>query len=119
MSLDAPLQLLEPDWVLPIVPAGVVHEHYSVAIEHGRIVSLGPRADLRARYPAATRIALADHLLMPGLVNAHGHLAMTLLRGLAEDLPLKRWLEEKIWRSKRGGSMLSSSPTERRSRWWK
>ena len=40
---------------------------------------------------------LNDHILMPGLVNAHGHAAMSLLRGYADDLPLRPWLEKHIW----------------------
>ncbi len=98
MTTDtAVTQLLEPDWLLPIVPAGVVHEAFSVAIDAGRITAIGPRDTLRHTYPAAARTPLPGHVLMPGLVNGHGHFAMTLLRGLAEDLPLKAWLEQRIW----------------------
>jgi len=97
MSKRANDLLLEPDWLLPIVPAGIVHEGWSLAIAGGRIDALGPREVMRRQYPARERLSLPHHVLMPGLVNAHGHLAMTLLRGLAEDLPLETWLRERIW----------------------
>ncbi len=97
MPATAPLRLLEPDWLLPIEPHGTIHRRYSVLIDDALIVAVGPREVLRSDHPNATRVALAGRLLMPGLVNAHGHLAMTLLRGLAEDVPLKAWLEEHIW----------------------
>ena len=89
--------LLEPDWLLPIVPAGVVHEGFGLAVAGSDIVAVAPHAELRERFPDAERIALAGKLVMPGLVNAHGHMAMTLLRGLAEDLPLDAWLADRVW----------------------
>jgi 5-methylthioadenosine/S-adenosylhomocysteine deaminase len=52
---------------------------------------------MRRQFPGSERLSLPHHVLLPGLVNAHGHLAMTLLRGLAEDLPLEAWLKERIW----------------------
>ena len=63
----------------------------------GRIEALLPAAQAAARYPGAARVDLAEHVLIPGLVNAHTHAAMALMRGLADDLPLMRWLEEHIW----------------------
>ncbi len=48
-------------------------------------------------YAPRERIELAAHALIPGLVNAHTHNPMTLMRGLADDLPLMRWLQEHIW----------------------
>jgi 5-methylthioadenosine/S-adenosylhomocysteine deaminase len=89
--------LVAADWILPIVPRGVVHEGHALALSGGRIDDLGPRESMRARYPAHRFVDLPGHALMPGLVNAHGHLAMTLLRGLAEDLPLEEWLKDRIW----------------------
>ena len=63
----------------------------------GNIEALLPVAQARARFAGYERIALDEHALIPGLVNAHTHAAMTLMRGLADDLPLMRWLEEHIW----------------------
>ncbi len=88
--------LLHPEWVVPVVPRGTVLEHYSVAVSGGRITALLPRDQARAIQAESER-ELPGHALMPGLVNAHGHAAMSLLRGYADDLPLMPWLEEHIW----------------------
>ncbi len=89
--------LLLPRWILPIRPAAVVLEDHAVAISQGRLLDICPAGEALLRYTAAEVVPLADKLLMPGLVNAHGHAAMTLLRGLADDLPLLEWLNEHIW----------------------
>jgi 5-methylthioadenosine/S-adenosylhomocysteine deaminase len=88
--------LLHPDWVVPVVPRGTVLEQYSVALADGRITALLPR-DQTQSIQAASELELPGHAIMPGLVNAHGHAAMSLLRGYADDLPLMPWLEEHIW----------------------
>ena len=88
--------LLHPDWVVPVVPRGTVLEQYSVALAEGRITALLPR-DQTQSIQAASELELPGHAIMPGLVNAHGHAAMSLLRGYADDLPLMPWLEEHIW----------------------
>lgn len=90
-------QVLHPRYVLPVAPDNVVLENASLALEDGRIAAVGPRADIDARYPGADALHLDSHILMPGLVNAHGHLAMTLMRGLSESQPLDAWLQETIW----------------------
>jgi len=89
--------LIHPRWLVPVEPAGVVHQGYSVAVRDGRIESVLPSAEALARYGDYAHVRLDDHVLIPGLVNAHTHAAMTLLRGLADDLPLMRWLTEHIW----------------------
>ena len=63
----------------------------------GLIEAVLPRAAAQARFPSYQRVDLPGHALIPGLVNAHTHAAMALMRGLADDLPLMRWLEEHIW----------------------
>jgi len=89
--------LLCARWIVPIEPRDTVLENHAVAIADGRIVALLPRAEAETRYQPHTTIDLGQHALLPGLVNAHTHAAMTLLRGLADDLPLMRWLQEHIW----------------------
>jgi 5-methylthioadenosine/S-adenosylhomocysteine deaminase len=84
-------------WVVPIEPRGAVLEDHAVAVADGTIEALLPRAEALERYPGYARVELGDHALIPGLVNAHTHAAMTLMRGLADDLPLMRWLEHHIW----------------------
>ena len=88
--------LLHPDWIVPVVPRGVVLEKHSLAITDGRISHLLPRAQA-IELQAQETIDLAGQALMPGLVNLHGHAAMSLLRGYADDLPLMPWLEQHIW----------------------
>jgi 5-methylthioadenosine/S-adenosylhomocysteine deaminase len=89
--------LVHARWIVPVEPAGRVLEHHSLAIDHGRIVALLPTAEAQSRFSATEEVHLPHHALIPGLVNAHTHAAMTLLRGLADDLPLMRWLQDHIW----------------------
>jgi 5-methylthioadenosine/S-adenosylhomocysteine deaminase len=74
-----------------------VLEQHAVAVRDGKIEAVLPAQHAAARFPGYQEFELKDHVLMPGLVNAHTHAAMSLLRGLADDLPLMRWLEEHIW----------------------
>ncbi|MES2821917.1 MAG: TRZ/ATZ family hydrolase [Pseudomonadota bacterium] len=93
----APLDLLLlPTWLVPVEPAGVVLQGHGLGIRDGRIVLIAPRAEA-LKHPAKDVRELPQMLLAPGLVNAHGHAAMTLFRGLADDLPLMTWLEQHIW----------------------
>ncbi len=89
--------LILAGWCIPVEPHGIVLDDHAVAITDGRIVDLLPAADARSLYAAGTTIERPGHALIPGFVNAHTHAAMTLLRGLADDLPLERWLKESIW----------------------
>jgi 5-methylthioadenosine/S-adenosylhomocysteine deaminase len=93
--------LIHARWVVPVEPAGVVLEEHSVAVAGGRIVAVLARPDALARYQAAVSVELPRHVLIPGLINAHTHAAMTLLRGLADDLPLMEWLNGHIWPAER------------------
>jgi 5-methylthioadenosine/S-adenosylhomocysteine deaminase len=89
--------LIEARWVVPVEPHGVVHDHHAVAVTGGRITGLAPIAQARTQWQPTEVVALPEHVLIPGLVNAHTHNPMTLMRGLADDLPLMRWLEDHIW----------------------
>jgi 5-methylthioadenosine/S-adenosylhomocysteine deaminase len=89
--------LLCPRWIVPVEPAGEVLEDHCVAVRGGLIEAVLPRAAAETRFPSYEKLVLAEHVLIPGLVNAHTHAAMALMRGLADDLPLMRWLEEHIW----------------------
>ena len=91
------VSLLEPRWIVPVVPANTVLSEHSVVLSDETIVAVLPRETARTRYPDATVTTLAEHVLIPGLINAHGHSAMTLLRGYADDLPLMTWLTDHIW----------------------
>jgi len=74
-----------------------VLEDHAVAIRDGIIEAILPAAQARARFPGYDERGLDNHVLIPGLVNAHTHAAMSLMRGLADDLPLMTWLEKHIW----------------------
>lgn len=74
----------------------VLHRH-SLVIDGGRILDLLPTSEALQRYSAAHIDERPDHIVMPGLINTHTHLAMNLFRGLADDLPLMTWLQEHIW----------------------
>ncbi len=84
-------------WIVPVEPSGVVLDDHAVVVRDGRILAVVPRADALANYPASLRIDRPSHVLLPGLVNAHTHAAMTLFRGMADDLPLDIWLNQHIW----------------------
>ncbi|MEQ9464643.1 MAG: TRZ/ATZ family hydrolase [Haliea sp.] len=88
--------LIHPGWILPMAPANSVLVDHSLAVSGGRIVALVPRREATA-IAARDVFELPGHALLPGLVNAHGHAAMCLLRGYADDLPLMPWLEQHIW----------------------
>lgn len=89
--------LINSRWIIPVVPENRVFEHCALAIDQQKIVGIYPQVEAKSKFDAASVVDLADHILMPGLVNAHGHAAMSLLRGYADDLPLQPWLEEHIW----------------------
>jgi len=89
--------LITARWVVPVEPDRVVLEGHAVAVHDGAIIEVVPQADAAAKYAPRERVDLPEHALIPGLVNAHTHNPMTLLRGLADDLPLMQWLQEHIW----------------------
>ncbi len=88
--------LLFPTWLVPIEPAGVVLKDHAIGIYQGRIALILPHEQAKA-LKAERSLQLPGMMLTPGLVNGHGHAAMTLFRGLADDLPLMSWLREHIW----------------------
>ncbi len=88
---------IDADWIIPVVPRGAALTDHSLLVHAGRIVALVARAQAQAAYVATRHLRLHGHALLPGLVNAHTHAAMTLLRGYADDLPLMTWLNEHIW----------------------
>lgn len=87
---------IDARFVIPVEPSGALVDH-ALVVDAGRIVALVPSALADAEYAPRERVTLPEHALIPGLVNAHTHSAMALLRGIADDVPLKAWLEEHIW----------------------
>jgi 5-methylthioadenosine/S-adenosylhomocysteine deaminase len=88
--------LIHPGFIVPAVPEGVVLEAHSLAVTGHTISAILPRQQARV-IRAERELDLHGHVLLPGLVNAHGHAAMSLLRGYADDQPLMPWLEQHIW----------------------
>ncbi len=89
--------LIEAGWVIPVEPHALVLADHAVAVRNGEIVAVLPIAQAREQFAAAQTISRPKSILMPGLVNAHVHNPMTLLRGVADDLPLMEWLTKHIW----------------------
>jgi len=89
--------LICPEWIIPIEPARITLSRHAVAVNDGRIVALLPCDEALLRFRPRKTMNLPGQVLLPGLVNLHTHAAMSLLRGYADDLPLMRWLSERIW----------------------
>ena len=89
--------IITPGWIAPMTLPVSVISGCSVVVNKQRIIAILPSDEALLRYCADTQHLLPDSLLMPGLVNTHGHGAMSLLRGFADDLPLQEWLEDHIW----------------------
>jgi len=96
MPLEAVDLRIDAGWVIPIEPAGALPAH-SVIVHGGRIVAVMPTNEVDLRYRAQDHVTLPRHAVLPGLVNAHVHAAMSLFRGIADDVPLRTWLEAHIW----------------------
>ena len=84
-------------WIAPVSPFATVLEDHAIAVDAGRIVDLVETEQAERRYQPRVRHDLARSILIPGLVNAHTHAAMSLFKGLADDLPLMTWLNQHIW----------------------
>jgi 5-methylthioadenosine/S-adenosylhomocysteine deaminase len=89
--------LIQPRWTVRVEPQVRVEEGLSIAIDDGRILDVLPAAEALTRYAPDALHDRPGHILMPGLVNAHCHAGMALLRGYADDMPLQAWLSERIW----------------------
>lgn len=88
---------IEARWIVPVVPHGQVLEKHVVILDDAVIVDILPVEQSRSRYRAGQVVSLDEHVLIPGLINLHTHAAMSLMRGLADDLPLMPWLQSHIW----------------------
>ena len=93
--------LLHPRWIVTVDAQDRILGDHSLLIRKGRIADIQPTSALRGKLAGVKEMDLPQHALLPGLINAHTHAAMTLLRGLADDLPLMEWLNEHIWPAER------------------
>jgi 5-methylthioadenosine/S-adenosylhomocysteine deaminase len=97
MTAPIPVDLrIDARWIIPIQPAGALSNH-SLIVDAGCVVALAATAGVERAFAPREHVTLPTHVVLPGLVNAHTHAAMTLLRGIADDIALKPWLEEHIW----------------------
>ena len=94
MNIDT---LIHAKWIIPVEPKETVYENFAIAIKNDKIIALLSSKDARKKFIAKEELILENHALIPGLVNTHTHAAMSLFRGLANDLPLMNWLNKHIW----------------------
>lgn len=89
--------LIHARWIIPVEPASVTYEFHTLVIDKGRILDLLPTENAKLKYQGTVIENLETHALLPGFVNCHTHAAMSLMRGIADDLPLMEWLQNHIW----------------------
>jgi 5-methylthioadenosine/S-adenosylhomocysteine deaminase len=89
--------LLHARWIIPVEPQSVTYDYHSLVIDKGLIIDLLPTVQAKQKYQATESEEFLDHALLPGLINCHTHAAMSLMRGIADDLPLMEWLQHHIW----------------------
>lgn len=89
--------LINARWIIPVVPANRVFEDCALVIHRQKIIALVPQTEARKRFDPEQTLNLDRHIVIPGLINAHGHAAMNLLRGYADDYALQTWLNDYIW----------------------
>ena len=89
--------IIEASWVVPVRPSQTTLKDHAVVILQNKIVAICPIIEAHSQYEAAEIVKLGQHVLMPGLINLHTHAAMSLMRGLADDLALTPWLQDHIW----------------------
>ena len=94
---DAIDLIISGDYVVTMDEAGNVVRDGAVAVDDGLIVAIGPAADIKQRFTARGNLDGEKRIVMPGLINGHSHAAMTLLRGVADDLDLVEWLQNYIF----------------------
>ncbi len=98
VSAAEPVDLIvSARYVVTVDPQYRIIENGAVAVKGAGIAAVGPRAAIDAAYQATQRVDRPNAILMPGLINTHTHAAMTLLRGIADDLALQDWLQNHIF----------------------
>jgi len=89
--------IVKGDYVVSMDGASTVYETGAVAVDDGLILAVGPADEITAEYSAVETLAGENRIVTPGLINGHSHAAMTLLRGVADDLALMDWLNNYIF----------------------
>jgi len=83
--------LLEARWIIPVDPSHTTLIDHAIAIQDGKIIAILPTTEALSQFSPKQHFVLNHHLIIPGLINTHTHAAMTLMRGMADDLPLMDW----------------------------
>jgi 5-methylthioadenosine/S-adenosylhomocysteine deaminase len=100
-TLNQVEQIISPEWIIPISHNGHSQpkplKQHSIAINKQKIVAIAPTDSLLKDYQTDNHLSLPGQALLPGFVNCHTHAAMSLFKGLSDDLPLMMWLENHIW----------------------
>lgn len=89
--------IIEARWIIPVEPQKTILTNHAIVINGGIIHAILPSSQAKSKFTSQNHIALSHHAIIPGLINLHTHAAMTLMRGLADDLPLMEWLKHHIW----------------------
>lgn len=89
--------LIHASWIVPGSVEELVLENSCLVVSEGKIREILDSNVVSSRYQAEKEMHLPGYALMSGLVNTHGHAAMSLFRGIADDLSLHTWLEDHIW----------------------
>jgi len=89
--------IVSGDYVVSMDDTGAVFEDGAVAVDEGLILAVGPADVIRKEYSAEQTLSGEGRIVVPGLINGHSHAAMTLLRGVADDLALMDWLNNYIF----------------------
>src|SRR4030095_6462432 len=87
---------IDAAWIVPVEPEGTLTGH-ALIVDGGKIAGIVASADADVQFAPRERVSLPNHVLVPGFVNAHTHSAMTLMRGIADDVPLQPWVPPHIW----------------------
>lgn len=90
--------LIYTRWLIPVRPAKTLLENQAIALKDGKIEAIVDASLAEQQFDAEHIVQLEpQQVVLPGLINAHGHTAMTLMRGMADDYPLQTWLNDHIW----------------------
>ena len=89
--------IIQAKWLIPMTDKGLILKDHSLIIQQNMIREILPTDEAIKYFQSSNTYLLDQHIVIPGLINSHGHAAMSLFRGFADDIPLKAWLENKIW----------------------
>ena len=89
--------IIEGDYIVSMDVEGSVYKDAAIAVDEGLIIAIGTTSEINSAYKSAHRLQGSNRVVMPGLINGHSHAAMTLLRGVAEDMALMEWLQNYIF----------------------